>query len=49
MDLRAYFQTMSAMGKFAMAEKRANSETMHFAPFRFKKWFSTDGRKAEDF
>jgi hypothetical protein len=36
MDLRTYFQRMSAMGKFAMTEKRANGETMHWAPFGFK-------------
>jgi hypothetical protein len=42
-DLRTYFQTISAKGKHAMRQKAAEGETMHLAPIGFKN-VRQDGR-----
>ena len=36
MDLKTYYQSISAMGKLAMAKKKAEGQTMHLAPLGYR-------------
>ena len=47
MDLKTYYQTISAMGKLAMAKKKAEGQTMHLAPLGYRN-VRRDGRSVTE-